>query len=74
MDKSKFIRLVDNYVTGTLSGEEWKQLKYALDDPENLAYLDEELLLTFLNDTYFLEELESEKDAINKGIIQLIRG
>lgn len=73
MDKSKFIRLVDNYVTGTLSGEEWKQLKYALDDPENLAYLDEELLLTFLNDTYFLEELESEKDAINKGIIQKIK-
>ena len=73
MDKSKFITLIDSYITGTLSGEDWKQLKYALDDPENLAYLDEELLLTFLNDTYFMEELESEKEAINEGIIQKIK-
>ncbi|HRN57581.1 MAG TPA: FecR domain-containing protein [Agriterribacter sp.] len=73
MDKSKFIRLVDNYVTGTLSGEEWKQLKYALDDPENLAYLDEELLLTFLNDTYFFEEGEAGKTAITEGIMQKIK-
>ncbi|MBW7893259.1 MAG: FecR domain-containing protein, partial [Chitinophagaceae bacterium] len=73
MDKSKFIDLIDSYITGTLSGEDWKQLKYALDDPENLAYLDEELLLTFLNDTYFMEELESEKEAINEGVIQKIK-
>lgn len=73
MDKSKFIDLIGNYVTGTLSHEGWKQLKHALDDPENLACLDEELLLTFMNDTYFFEEQEAEKIAINEGIMQKIK-
>lgn len=73
MDKSKFIDLIDSYVAGTLSGEEWTQLKDALDDPENLAYLDEELLLTFMNDAYFFEEQEAGKTAINEGIMQQIR-
>ncbi len=73
MDKSKFIDLIDNYVAGTLSGEGWKQLKDALDDPEKLAYLDEELLLTFMNDTYFFEGRESEKRAITEGIMQKIK-
>lgn len=73
MDKSKFISLVDSYVTGTLSSEDWKLLKFALDDPENLAYLDEELLLTFMNDTYFLEEQEAGKSAINEGVMQQIK-
>lgn len=73
MDKSRFIYLIDNYAAGTLSKEGWDQLKYALDDPENLAYLDEELLLTFMNDTYFLGERESEKIAINEGIMQKIK-
>ena len=73
MDKSKFIDLIDNYVAGTLSPEGWKQLKAALDDPENLAYLDEELLLTFMNDTYFFEGRESEKRAITEGIMQKIK-
>ncbi|MBN8860438.1 MAG: FecR domain-containing protein [Sphingobacteriales bacterium] len=72
MDKSKFIDLIDHYVSGTLSGEGWKQLKDALNDAENLAYLDEELLLTFMNDTYFFGEQEPEKIAINRGILQRI--
>lgn len=73
MDKSKFIDLIDHYVAGTLSGEERKQLKEALNDPENLAYLDEVLLLTFMNDTYLFEEQDKEKIVINEGIIQKIR-
>lgn len=73
MDKSKFTDLIDNYVAGTLSKEGWKQLKDALDDPENLAYLDEELLLTFMNDTYFFEEQEAGKTAISREIMQKIR-
>ncbi|MGN6491903.1 MAG: FecR family protein [Agriterribacter sp.] len=73
MDKESFIDLIDNYVAGTLTKEGWQQLKHALDDPANLAYLDEELLLTFMNDAYLFKETESGKLAINSGIAQKIR-
>ncbi|MBX2922689.1 MAG: FecR domain-containing protein [Chitinophagaceae bacterium] len=73
MDKSKFTDLIDNYVAGTLSKEGWKQLKDALDDPENLVYLDEELLLTFMNDAYLFNEPEAGRIAINSGVSEKIK-
>lgn len=73
MDKSKFTRLVEGYTAGSLSREGWKELKDALDDPESLAYLDEELLLTFMNDTYLFEEQDEERTAINARIMQQIK-
>lgn len=73
MDKESFIDLIDHYVAGTLTKEGWQQLKHALEDPVNLAYLDEELLLTFMNDAYLFKEPESAKSAINSGIAQKIK-
>lgn len=73
MDKVRFIDLIDNYVTGTLTKEEWMQLRKALEDPENLAYLDEELLLTFMNDTYTFEEPAALRAAITEKILQKIK-
>lgn len=71
--KELFTELIDKYVSGTLTRAEWQQLSEGLQDPENLACLDEELLLSFMNHDFQLQEPAEKTNLLTTRILEKIR-